>query len=203
MGPEASPANGQLARAVPSGLGPGADERLLIAGVLEKDRKATAEFVARYADPVHNYVARRLAPRGDLTEDVVHEVFIVALQGLHGFAGQSSLLSWLLGIARHKVEDVYRARLREPEALDETDGPGPAVTATPDFEAAIDGARLRDKTQRVLAQLPEPYATALRWRYWEKRSTTEMAAGSGRTDKAMERLLARARAQFRRLWDAE
>ena len=202
MGPETSPASGWRARAVLPEHGPSSDERSLIAAVLEKDRKATAELVARYADPVYNYVARRLAPRGDLAEDVVHEVFIVALQGLHAFAGQSSLLSWLLGIARHKVEDIYRARLREPEALPDTDAPGPAVTDTPDFVSAIDDARLREKTRRVLAQLPEPHATALQWRYWEKRSTKEMAARSGRTEKAMERLLARARAQFRQMWDA-
>ncbi len=30
-----------------------------------------------------------------------------------------------------------------------------------------------------------------------------MAAQTGRTDKAIERLLARARAEFKRLWEAE
>src|SRR6266508_2138591 len=89
---------------------PSSEERALVAAVLAKDRKAAAEFVSRYADAVYAYVSRRLAPRADLVEDVVQDVFLVALQKLATFAGQSSVVGWLLGIARHKVEDLYRAR---------------------------------------------------------------------------------------------
>src|SRR5262245_57851463 len=93
------------------------EERALLADVLRRDRKAAAEFVSRYADRIYGYVSRRLAPNADLVEDVVQEVFLVGFQRLHTFAGQSSVLHWLLGIARHKVEDVYRARLRAPDAF--------------------------------------------------------------------------------------
>ena len=79
-------------------------ERALVAAVVRKDRKATAEFVARFADPVHAYVRLRLLPRTDLTDDLVQEVFLAALKGLPSFGGRSSLKVWLLGIARHKVE---------------------------------------------------------------------------------------------------
>jgi len=43
----------------------------------------------------------------------------------------------------------------------------------------------------VMATLPEPYRLALLWRYWEKRSTQEMAMRTGKTEKAIEGLLAR------------
>ena len=178
------------------------EESILLAAVLKKDRKATAEFVARYADPVFGYVSQRLAPRGDLAEDVVQEVFLVAFQKLDTFAGKSSVLGWLLGIARHKVEDLYRARLREPEPFSAIeDGSEPAAVALPECDELIDRARAQEKTQRILARLPEAYGLVLLWRYWEEHSTKEMAAQTGRTEKAMERLLARAREHFRRLWD--
>src|SRR5215471_2332594 len=93
----------------------GLDEQALVAAVLERDRKAAAELVARYTDPVYSYISRRLAPRAELVEDVVHDVFVVALQKLDSFEGRSSLGGWLLGIARHKVEELYRARLRQHE----------------------------------------------------------------------------------------
>ena len=176
------------------------EESILLAAVLKKDRKATAEFVARYADPVFGYVSQRLAPRGDLAEDVVQEVFLVALQKLDTFAGKSSVLGWLLGIARHKVEDLYRARLRESFSAIE-DASEPAAVALPECDELIDRARAQEKTQRILARLPEAYGLVLLWRYWEEHSTKEMAAQTGRTEKAMERLLARAREHFRRLWD--
>src|SRR5688572_21230900 len=94
-----------------------ATERALVAAVLRKDRKAAGEFVLRYTDTVYAYVSRRLAPRRDLAEDVVQDVFLAAFQQLGTFAGRTSIVNWLLGIARHKVEDFYRALLRHPEPL--------------------------------------------------------------------------------------
>ena len=94
-----------------------AEERELVAAILRKDRKATARFVADYTDCVYGYVRHRLAPRADLVDDVVQDVFLAALGSLSTFLGNAPLRSWLLGIARHKVEAYYRQRLREPEAL--------------------------------------------------------------------------------------
>jgi DNA-directed RNA polymerase specialized sigma24 family protein len=81
------------------------------------------------------------------------------------------------------------------------DGPLSGPVALPEFDEMIDRARAQEKTQRILARLPEAHGLVLLWRYWEDHSTKEMAAQTGRTEKAMERLLARARAHFRRLWD--
>ena len=45
------------------------DDKELAAGVLRKDRKATAEWVSLYADSVYTYVRRRLVPRADRVDD--------------------------------------------------------------------------------------------------------------------------------------
>ena len=193
-----------VAARVPQGDQLASEERILLDAVLRKDRKATAEFVSRYADPIYGYVSQRLAPRADLVEDLVQEVFLVALQKLDTFAGKSSVLGWLLGIARHKVEDLYRARLREPESFSDLEDSSPSGPVDlPELDALIDKGRAQEKTQRILARLPEAYGLVLLWRYWEEHSTKEMAAQTGKTEKAMERLLARARVHFRRLWEGE
>jgi len=177
------------------------DEKELVAAVLRKDRKATAEFVALYADSVFSYIRHRLTPRIDLVEDVVQEVFLAAWMQLGSFRGESPLRAWLLGIARHKVEDHYRARLRE---LAVTEAGLPDVTAEPSIEPrieeSIDEERLGLKTRQILESLPELYSLVLLWRYWEKRSVREMAEQTVRTEKAIERILARAREQFKRRW---
>src|ERR671914_1689173 len=90
-----------------SGLSPAidqsvAEERDLVAAILRKDRKATARFVAEYTDCIYAYVRHRLAPRADLVDDVVQDVFLAALGSLSTFRGNAPLRSWLLGIARHK-----------------------------------------------------------------------------------------------------
>lgn len=52
------------------------------AAVIAKDRKATAEFVSRYADAIYTYVRRRLIPRMDLIDDIVQEVFLAGFDNL-------------------------------------------------------------------------------------------------------------------------
>jgi DNA-directed RNA polymerase specialized sigma24 family protein len=97
------------------------------------------------------------------------------------------------------VEDYYRRQLRQPEPLDTTDDGGPVADVP--MEEVIDRERLEAKTRIVLRQLPESYGVALLWRYWENRSVRDIAEAAGKTEKAIERLLARARARFRELWE--
>ena len=173
----------------------------LAAAVLRKDRKATAEFVGRFADKLYSYVRSRLAPRYDQVDDLVQQVFLEAWQGLEQYQGAGSLGSWIMGIARHKVEDYYRRCLRAPESLEEI-GPEPAGTGpTLDVHQFLEREQVRKTAQRVMSELPEHYRLVLRWRYWEKASAREMALKTGKTEKAIERLLARAGAEFRQRWN--
>lgn len=174
----------------------------LAAAVLQKDRKATAEFVAVHADAVYAYVRHRLIPRIDAVDDVVQDVFLAAWDGISDFRGDSSLRTWLMSIAKHKVEDYYRRRLREPEAVAEEDMDDSEIPAVQQHaEELIDKHRIETKIRETLGKLPERYSLILLWRYWEKRATREIAAATGRTEKAVERLLARARTQFKKKWN--
>lgn len=177
------------------------DEQLLVGAILRRDRKAMAEFVSNYADAVYAYVGHRLAPRIERVDDLVHDVFLAALANLEGFRGVASLRAWLLGIARHKVEDYYRRQLREPEPLPESGDAFEPSDSAPLIDERIDRARAAARAQQVLQRMPETYSAALLWRYWENRSVREIAEATGKTEKAIERLLARARARFRELWD--
>ena len=201
MPPEERPAAGELHKPPAPAAVSASDERQLVSAILGKDRKATAQFVSRYANAIYGYVNHRLAPRTDLVEDVVQDVFLAALASLASFQGTSSLRTWLLGIARHKVEDHYRRRLRAPEPLDE-EAAG-ASTDDPLPDEAIDRERVREKAQQVLQQLPEAHRVVLVWRYWENRSVRDIAEATGKTEKAVERMLARARARFRALWEKQ
>lgn len=176
-------------------------ESILIAELLKRNRKAAAEFVSRYADAIHDYVHHRLVPRTDLVDDLVQEVFLAAWDGLPGFERRSSLKTWLLGIARHKVEDYYRARLRDLRSLDDDDETFTEPADDPQMDLAVDRTQAMLRTRNVLEALPETSRILLLWRYWEKRSLREMAERIGKSEKAVERALARARQQFRRRWE--
>jgi len=183
---------------VTDGLAADAEKRL-ISEVLRKDRKATAQFVDLCVDWVYGLVRLRLQPRTELVEDLMQEILIAAWQGLPNFRGDSGLRGWVLGIARHKVEDYYRKRIREVDLAAEDESVEPAMV--PMLEQQLDSAAQEEQVQKTLAALPEAYALALIWRYRDEKSVRDMAALTGKTEKAMERLLARARENFRRRWN--
>jgi RNA polymerase sigma-70 factor (ECF subfamily) len=153
-----------------------------------------------HIDAVYGYARHRLTPYVDLVDDVVQDVFLAALNGLASFAGQSSLRTWLLAIARHKIEDIYRQRLRAALTVDVDAAEEQPPSDDMPLDEQIDKTRAHAKARRILEQIPERYALVLLWRYWEQRSTREVAAAIGTTEKSVERMLARARAKFKELW---
>ncbi len=171
----------------------------LARGVLGRDRKAAAEFVDRFSGPVYAYLSSRFAPRVELAEDAMQEVFMVAWERLGSWSGTVPLQAWLMGIARHKVQDHYRARLREPQCWEDLEEE-PRDTGMAGLEEVLDQQRSAARAMALIGELPEASRLVLRWRYWDRLSTREIAAQTGRTEKAVERLLARAREQFRSRW---
>jgi RNA polymerase sigma-70 factor (ECF subfamily) len=187
---------------VPAGGEPAESrEAELVSAVLRKDRKATAEFVSLCSDWIYPFVRYRLLPRTDVVEDLMQEVLISAWKNLRNFRGDAGLRPWVLGIARHKVEDYYRKRIREAELAEDTITSEPAIASQ--IQDQIEAAADHDRVHRTLAQLPEAYGLALIWRYRDGKSLREMGRLTGKTEKAMERLLARARESFRKRWDDE
>jgi RNA polymerase sigma-70 factor (ECF subfamily) len=101
------------------------------------------EELARLRPKLMAYALRRTRSR-EQAEDAVQEALVAGLEGLRGYAGSSSLSTWLFGILKHKLVDGLRRRPRE-EALEmEIDelaheGPGPEQTcASRSALAAID-----------------------------------------------------------------
>lgn len=173
-------------------------DRALAQAMLARDRKAAAEFVQRFTGPLAGYVRSRLQPRWEDVDDIVQETFLTALRSIHNYRGDAPMRAWLLGIARHKVEDYYRERLRHTVMPAEADAV--ELMADPGLDALLDTASAEERTASILRGLPENYRVVLLWRYWEQRSAAEMAALSGKTVKGVERLLARAREEFAAQW---
>jgi RNA polymerase sigma-70 factor, ECF subfamily len=174
-------------------------EAQLVSAVLCKDRKATAEFVSLCSDWIYPFVSYRLLPRADMVEDVMQEILISAWKDLPNFRREAGLRGWILGIARHKVEDYYRKRIREV-ALQDEDSIIEEETFASTNVLDVDGSD-HERVHRTLMQLPETYRLALIWKYRDGRSLREMGELTSKTEKAMERLLARARESFKKRWN--
>jgi RNA polymerase sigma-70 factor (ECF subfamily) len=91
---------------------------------------------------------RRLRNRQQ-AEDAVQETLVAALEGMQGYAGQSSLETWLFGILRHKIVDGMRASGRE-EPIDADDEPFPGA----DPEEALARRRFVETLERSLRRMP-------------------------------------------------
>jgi RNA polymerase sigma-70 factor (ECF subfamily) len=131
----------------------GDDDVALVTTVLQRDRKATAEFVKTYTDAVYSFIHRRLSPRHDLVDDPVQEFFIAAWENLGSFRGRSPLRAWLLGIARHKIEDYYRRLLQSARELDAAVADELRATEL-NTEEIADRKRTQDRARQVLGRLP-------------------------------------------------
>jgi RNA polymerase sigma-70 factor (TIGR02943 family) len=66
-------------------------------------------WVERYADYLFSYTMSRIGDE-DLARDLVQETFLAALERRDKFEGRSTEKTWLTGILKNKIVDVYRRR---------------------------------------------------------------------------------------------
>ena len=157
-----------------------------------------AELYDRYLPYVWRYVHNRLPGNPEAGQDVVGETFLAAIRGVGGFSEHmGSIAAWLTGIARHKLADVYRER-RPPVSHLAVSRRCQAAGADP--PTAAGDAETRQRVVRAMHQLADEDRLLLEWKYLEDLSVREIAARWGRTEKAIEAQLYRARRSFRQFW---
>jgi RNA polymerase sigma-70 factor, ECF subfamily len=103
-------------------------------------------------------------------EDVVQETLLAAVKGADGFAGGSSVRTWLVGILKHKIVDHIRRASRErplesldrETSLDDLDAlfkdDGHYVEMPADWgdpEAALSQRKFFEALERCLGDLPK------------------------------------------------
>jgi RNA polymerase sigma-70 factor (ECF subfamily) len=81
----------------------------IIGGIAAGDRSALADLYARYERPLFAYL-RYLTADVHLAEELLQDTLLAVWRGADGFHGQSSIQSWLFGIARRRVHDAMRRR---------------------------------------------------------------------------------------------
>jgi RNA polymerase sigma-70 factor (ECF subfamily) len=154
------------------------------------DRLALAELYARYLPVLWRYAWAHLRPDEAAARDAVSESFLAALRGKHDPA-KGSVAQWLMGIARHKIADARRTRGHAPRVP-------PDVADTRDPAEPLSRTEASNEVQRIMLMLDDEERLALEWKYLDGASVRDIAARLGRTEKAAEALLFRARDKFRR-----
>jgi RNA polymerase sigma-70 factor (ECF subfamily) len=142
--------------------------------------------------PLYRYCYWLAGADAAAAEDLRQETFLAAIAGIADYRGAVPLFAWLSGIARHKASDARRRAWRHT-ALDET-GDAPAADTSP--EAGALASERNAEVVDTLWSLPPDYRIALLARYVEEESVGCVAARLGRSYKAAESVLSRARRAF-------
>jgi RNA polymerase sigma-70 factor, ECF subfamily len=177
-------------------------ERELVARVARGEDAATAELLRRYLDRVFRFICPRVGYHEQDAEEVTQETFLSVVRLAPTFRGESSLFSWLCGIARKQV--FYFHSNQRPERRgapantvswddEEVQLLQSALAVGPLEQEMVDQLAIRELVEKILLSLPEAEREALLLRYVEDLSLREIGRIMKRTEKAVESLLRRAR----------
>lgn len=153
----------------------------------------TKELIALYdahVGTVYKYLYRRCGDRST-AEELTADTFLGALDCLRRHPPRSADVSWLLGIARHKLVDYWRRRERDDRNL--------RIVAENIADDIRDWQQLLDAgtATEVLNGMPPQYRLVLTLRYLDDLPVVQIAELIQHSTHGTESLLARARRAFR------
>ena len=141
--------------------------------------------------PLYGYMAKRTGDNRALTEDIVQESYLRALDRWRDKAVPDTPLAWLKQVARNVLIDYLRRRKWDADA-----GPAGADGVEPRTPAdAFESLELF----LAIASLGRRKARALEAFYFDGLSVREIAGEMAVTERAVEGLLRRARGSLRSL----
>ena len=156
------------------------DEQTVIRAAQEGDRQAMAHLVEVHSERIYNLALRLMRNRED-AEDVLQETFLVMMNKLNTFSGQSSLYTWLYRIATN----IALGRLRSKKPVDDSVSIDDVYFKTmekedlqawsPDFEQELNETEFQECLQQAIAKLPDHYRAVFVLRDLEGFSIKETA----------------------------
>lgn len=181
-----------------------ADEQSsLIAALKRRDCCAWSAAVDQHLQEVYGFVFHLVGGNRAVAEDLNQETWLEALDGIDQCnAARGTFRNWLFGIARKRVALYFRRRASAGRTT-------PLADSDAEFADAAERSVLPDDVLEQVEQraavraavlvLPDDRRQALVWKYVEGFSVETIAGRLGRTVKAAESLLSRAREQMRGL----
>jgi len=142
----------------------------LVVAAREGDRGAFGRLYERYARMVHGILLGRV-PVGEV-EDLVQDVFFVAMRQVHTLRDVKCFGGWLAAVARNRANDYHRRSVELVEFTEQAPDGAVKLGGEADDGAAILG---------VIRGLPEAYRETLILRLVEGMTGPEIAERTGLT----------------------
>ena len=164
------------------------------------DSSAWDALYERCLPTLWRYVYVRVGGDRHLAEDVVADTMLAFVHQLsHIDPARGNVSGWLTGVARHKISDHRRRAARAGAAVQAPAG-SMLSASEPDAAAVCELAETQSQIVAAMDRLPEEERLVLEWKYLEDLTVREIGGRLGRTDKAVESILYRARRSFRSMF---
>jgi len=185
------------------------EEASIVAELKAGSEEAYAWLIAQYQPPVYNLVYRILNEPAEAS-DTTQEVFLKVFRGMGHFNGASSLKTWIYRIAVHEASNRrrwwFRHKSKETSMEQPSEESFEPVTALKDklvdqgsspFDDCARG-EIKEQVEAALAQVAEPYRTALVLRDMEELSYEEIAEITQSTMGTVKSRITRGREQLKK-----
>ena len=144
--PRASARRGQSRH---SNAKPWESDRELVDQIVAGSREHFDLLYETYFPRVYRFALKRLSDPGE-AEDVAQEVFMTLMTALASFKGESSLLVWIFGVTRNKVNRRFRRPRPRLEPLEEG-GALDLQAFDPPTDETVDARRVLGRCEFVVA----------------------------------------------------
>jgi RNA polymerase sigma-70 factor (ECF subfamily) len=171
---------------------PWASDAELVQAILGGSREHFDLLYSTYFPRVYRFALKRMRDPVE-AEDVTQEVFLTVFRALPSFAGQSSLLVWIFGITRNKVNRRFRRPHRHFDSLDAASGENLAAAVAPSDET-VDARRILDRCGQVIENDLTPLQRRIfHLKHLRRQSVRAIAAALGKSEDAVKANLYRMR----------
>ncbi len=164
----------------------------LVAEILGGSEEHFEMLYTAYFHRVYGFALKRLKDPGE-AEDVTQEVFLSLISALESFEGQSSLLVWIFGVTRNKVNRRFR-RARPPiESISDETTPELAGETVP-TDIALDAKRMLVQCEQIIENELSPVQRRIfHLKHLRRLSVRAIAEALGKSEDAIKAQLYRIR----------
>ena len=171
---------------------PWASDQELVEQILKGDAAAFELLYDTYFQRVYRFAVRRLGDASE-AEDVTQEVFMTVMKALPSFQGTSSLLVWMFGITRNKVNRRFRNPRARLSSMD--DGECAELAADqPEADQAVEARRMLNRCEAVIENDLTPLQRRIfHLKHLRRQSVRAIAVALGKSEDAIKANLYRMR----------
>ncbi len=172
-----------------------------IPALRSRDQQAWSDTYDRYVTASYAFIAHLVKGDRPLAEELHQETWLIAMSAIEQFApGKGEFRGWLFGIAKKRVAMHFRRASGRNEQLHESDHDQAMAAITELMPAdVIEEVERVAAVRAALEELGDDARRVLVHKYIDSLSVTEIAERVGKSPKAVESMLTRARLRMRNL----